>query len=118
MVHDPTDSSFIKLGELPLKNDHREEPISCSSLEDITDQDWDYYCGTYLPSDLDRGFLSGSDNIYFDNVGDKVRIKNGANWRAAIVAMQDAGAAQFKFYIEQPAKCKLRLTIPTLQMQP
>ncbi len=111
ITHDRTDSSLINLGELLLKNNRRGKVISYSSLEDITDGDWDYYCGTYLPSDPERGFVPGTDKIYFDNGGDDmVRVKNAANWRGAMVAMQGAGLTQFKFYIEQPVKSVSALT--------
>lgn len=94
-----------------LQNDQRGKAISCSFLEDITDEDWEYYCGTYLPSDLETGFIPGIDKIYFDNGGDEmVRVKNAANWRGAMVAMQEMGLTQFKFYIEQPVKS---MSIPT-----
>lgn len=112
IAHDRTDSSLINLGELLLKNDRLGKTVSYSSLEDITDEDWEYYCGTYLPSDLERGFIPGTDKIYFRNGGDEmVRVKNAANWRGAMVAMQEAGLTQFKFYIEQPVKSMSILTI-------
>ena len=112
IAHDRTDSSLINLGELLLKNDRLGKAVSYSSLEDVTDEDWEYYCGTYLPSDLERGFIPGTDKIYFDNGGDEmVRVKNAANWRGAMVAMQEAGLTQFKFYIEQPVKSMSILTV-------
>ncbi|KAF7511821.1 hypothetical protein GJ744_003552 [Endocarpon pusillum] len=103
IAHDRIDSSLINLGKLLLKKDRLGKAVSYSSLEDITDEDWEYYCGTYLPSDLERGFIPGTDKMYFDNGGDEmVRVKNAANWRGAMVAMQKVGLTQFKFYIKQP----------------
>ncbi len=56
VLDDRKDSSIINLGELLLRNDRREKSTSCSSLEDITDQDWEYYHSTYFPSDLGIDF--------------------------------------------------------------
>jgi hypothetical protein len=107
IAYDEKDSSFINLGELLLKSHIGQPAAVYTSLDDITDQDWEYYHDIYLPTDLDRGFLSGMDKLYFDSVGaGLVRIKNAASWRAAMVAMQEAGAAQFKFIVERKVKGK------------
>jgi hypothetical protein len=106
VLGDKTDTSFVNLGELLLKNKRRPKAVSYTSVEDITDEDWEFYHGTYLPSDLDRSFKVGIDKVYFDNGGEMVRVKNATSWRAAMVAMQKAGATQFRFYIEQPEICK------------
>lgn len=103
----PKDSSFINLGELLCRNDNREglRDISYSSLEDLSDQDWQYWYGTILGNDLDTGFDPGSDKIYYNNGGgEMIRVKNAHNWRAAMVAMRTAGLTHFKFYIEQPVQ--------------
>jgi hypothetical protein len=118
IAHDKTDSSFINLGELLLKSNLGQPAIVYTSLENITDQDWQYYCDIYLPSDLDRGFLSGTDKMYFDNgSAGMVRIKNAANWRAAIVAMQEVGATQFRFIAEREVKSKLFSFAPDGDLQ-
>jgi hypothetical protein len=101
VLGDRKDSSFVNLGELLIKSNRQQKAVSYCSLEDITDQDWAYYHGAYLQSDLDRGFQLGMDKIYFHSGEDMIRVKNASNWRAAMITMQEAGATQFKFYIEQ-----------------
>lgn len=105
VMNDRSDTSFVNLSELLVKNTLRTRAMVYATLEDITDQDWEYYHAIYLPSDLDGGFQLDSDKMYFDNgIGDMVRIKNGTNWRAAMVAMQGSGATQFRFHLDRRAR--------------
>jgi hypothetical protein len=95
VLGDRKDSSFVNLGELLIKSNRQGKAISYCSLEDITDQDWEYYHSAYLPSDLERGFQLGMDKIYFHSGEDMIRVKSASNWRAAMITMQETGATQF-----------------------
>lgn len=112
IAHDRTDSSLINLGELLLKNDRLGNTVSYSSLEDFTDEDWEYYCGTYLPSDLERGFIPGTEqDILSQRRGRDGQSQERSQFAWSNGCEQEAGLTQSKFYIEQPVKSMSILTI-------